>query len=81
LPSPTEWRGEKKKDLTAPLTFILSRRGREGMEGKILKAPPSPLPSPAGEEGRKREDERKNFKIPLTLPSPAKWRGRKSKIF
>jgi hypothetical protein len=27
------------KNLTAPLTFILSRRGREGMEGKILKDP------------------------------------------
>jgi len=29
LSSPAGWRGKKKKDLTAPLTFVLSRRGRE----------------------------------------------------
>jgi hypothetical protein len=46
---------KKEKDLTAPLTFILSRKGREEMEGKILKDP-SPLPSPAG-RGEK-EDEK-----------------------
>jgi hypothetical protein len=27
----------KDKNLTAPLTFILSRRGREEMEGKIFQ--------------------------------------------
>jgi hypothetical protein len=30
---------KKKNDLTAPLTFVLSRRGREEMKGKILKYP------------------------------------------
>jgi hypothetical protein len=40
LPSPAKWRGKKKneKNLTAPLTFILSRKGREELKG----CPPSP---------------------------------------
>jgi hypothetical protein len=38
--------GKRGKNLTATLTFVLSRRGREKMKGKILKDP-SPLPSPA----------------------------------
>jgi hypothetical protein len=42
------------RQIKAPLTFILSRRGREEMEGKILKDP-SPLHSLACGEGRKRE--------------------------
>jgi hypothetical protein len=29
----------KDKNLTAPLTFVLYRKGREEMEGKILKDP------------------------------------------
>jgi hypothetical protein len=37
------------RQIKAPLTFVLSRRGREEMEGKILKDP-SPLPSPARKE-------------------------------
>jgi hypothetical protein len=38
--------GEKKRNfLKAPLTFVLSRKGREEMEGKILKDPsPYSLP-------------------------------------
>jgi hypothetical protein len=41
LPSPAKWRGKmkRKKNLTALLTFILSRKGKEEMEGKILKDP------------------------------------------
>jgi len=39
----------KDKNLTAPLTFVLSRKGREEMEGKILKDP-SPLPLSHGVE-------------------------------
>jgi len=57
LPSPARWRGEKEdeKILTVSLTLILSRMGREEMEGKILKDP-SPLPSPtAGRGDRKKE--------------------------
>jgi hypothetical protein len=42
------------RQIKAPLTFVLSRRGREEMEGKILKDP-SPLPSPAGWRGNLRE--------------------------
>jgi hypothetical protein len=44
----------KDKNLTAPLTFVLSRKGREEMEGKILKDP-SPLPSPAGRGEKENE--------------------------
>jgi hypothetical protein len=44
----------KGKNLMAPLTFVLSRRGREKMKGKILKDP-SPLPSPAEWRGEKRK--------------------------
>jgi hypothetical protein len=65
-----------EKNLTAPLTFVLSRKGREEMEGKILKDP-SPLPSPAGWRGKK-EDE-KNLTEPLILPTTAGWRGMKEK--
>jgi hypothetical protein len=43
-----------KRFLTAPLTFILSRKGREEMEGKILKDPLT-LPSPAGWRGEEKE--------------------------
>jgi hypothetical protein len=34
LPSPAGWRGKKEdeKNLTAPLTFVLSRKGREEKE-------------------------------------------------
>jgi hypothetical protein len=39
------------RQIKAPLTFVLSRRGREEMEGKILKDP-SPYPLPRGGEGR-----------------------------
>jgi hypothetical protein len=63
LPSPAEWRGKKdEKILTAPLTFILSRKGREEMEGKNLTELLT-LPSPTAGRGKK-EDE----KI-LTMPS------------
>jgi hypothetical protein len=39
LPSPTAGRGKKEdeKILTAPLTFVLSRKGREEMEGKLFQ--------------------------------------------
>jgi hypothetical protein len=54
LPSPAEWRGKKdEKILTTPLTFILSRKGREEMKGKILKDP-SHYPLPRRGEGRRR---------------------------
>jgi hypothetical protein len=43
-----------KKNLTAPLTFVLSRRGREEMKGKILKEP-SPLSYPAEWRGKNEE--------------------------
>jgi hypothetical protein len=39
----------KDKNLTASLTFVLSRRGREE-----LKDAPSPLPSPAELRGEKK---------------------------
>ncbi len=39
LSSKVERKDKGRKDLTAPLTFVLSRRGREEMEGKNLKAP------------------------------------------
>jgi hypothetical protein len=70
LPSPAGWRGKNgdERNLTAPLTFILSRKGREEMEGKILKDP-SPLPSPV--EWR---EEQKDEKI-LTSPHPTLARG------
>jgi len=43
LPFPARWRGLMKgKDLTAPLTFILSRKGREEFKG----CPPHPTPLP-----------------------------------
>jgi len=45
---------EKVNRQTAPLTFILSRKGREEMEGKILKDP-SPLPSPTAGRGKKKD--------------------------
>jgi hypothetical protein len=54
-------RGEKEdeKILTAPLTFVLSRKGREE-----LKEYPLTLPSPAAGRGKKM----KRFKqCPLTL--------------
>jgi hypothetical protein len=54
LPSPAGWRGEKdEKNLTAPLTFVLSRRGREERIEKILTSP-SPLPSPTEWRGEKK---------------------------
>jgi hypothetical protein len=43
----------KDKNLTTPLTLVLSRKGREEMEGKILKDP-SPYPLPLVER-RERE--------------------------
>jgi hypothetical protein len=54
-PHPTLSRGvEREKEqnfLKTPLTFILSRKGREEMEGKILKDP-SPYPLQRGGERR-----------------------------
>jgi hypothetical protein len=66
LPSPAKWRGKKKneKNLTAPLTFILSRKGREELKG----CPPHPNPLPRGGEGIRKM---KRFKHLLTLPFPA----------
>jgi hypothetical protein len=47
LPSPAGWRGlMREKDLTAPLTFILSRKGREEMNGKLFQRTPHPDPLP-----------------------------------
>jgi hypothetical protein len=63
----------KDKNLTAPLTFVLSRKGREEMKGKILKAP-SPLPSPAGLRGKKDE---KILTAPLTFILSRKGREEK----
>jgi hypothetical protein len=65
-----------EKNLTSPLTLVLSRRGREEMKGKNLKAPP-PFPSSTGRRGKK-EDE-KNLTEPLILPTTAGWRGMKEK--
>jgi hypothetical protein len=39
----------REKDLTAPLTFILSRKGREEMNGKLFQRTPHPDPLPQGE--------------------------------
>jgi hypothetical protein len=77
LPSPAEWRGKKdEKILTAPLTFILSRKGREEMEGKILTELLT-LPSPTAGRGKKKM---KRFKqCSLILPSHAGWRGLKER--
>jgi hypothetical protein len=63
----------KDKNLTASLTFVLSRKGREEMKGKILKAP-SPLPSPAGLRGKKDE---KILTAPLTFILSRKGREEK----
>jgi predicted pyridoxine 5'-phosphate oxidase superfamily flavin-nucleotide-binding protein len=55
LPSPTARRGKKEEEkiLTAPLTFILSRRGREKSKKEFNRITRT-LPSPAsGEERRK----------------------------
>jgi hypothetical protein len=46
------------KNLTAPLTFILSRKWREGNKESFFKEP-SPLPSPAGLRGEKEEEDEK----------------------
>jgi hypothetical protein len=55
--------------LTAPLTFILSRKGRE------KNKTPSPYPLPRRGEERSKM---KRFKqCPSPLPSPAEWRGEK----
>jgi hypothetical protein len=66
-------RVEKERFNGTPHFYSLPQGERREKEN--LTESPLTLPSPAGEEGRKREDERKNFKRPLTLPSPAKWRG------
>jgi hypothetical protein len=47
---------EDEKNLTALLTFVLSRKGREEMKGKNLKEP-SPFPSPAGWRGKMKRKE------------------------
>jgi hypothetical protein len=62
-PLPRSGEGRKGKDLTAPLTFILSRKGREGDERKNFKRPPHPDPLPRSGEGR----EGKDLTTPLTL--------------
>jgi hypothetical protein len=50
LSFPAGWRGlMREKDLTAPLTFILSRKGREVMNGKLFQRTPHPDPLPQGE--------------------------------
>jgi hypothetical protein len=56
--------------MEAPLTFILSRRGREEM-----KKYPLTLALSHGVE--REEKEEKILRKPLTLPSPAGWRGEK----
>jgi len=43
-------REKEQNFLKTPLTLVLSRKGKEEMEGKNLKAPPI-LPSPAGWRG------------------------------
>jgi hypothetical protein len=61
LSSPAGWRGKKEeeeKNLTAPLTFILSRRGREEMK----KYPLTLALSRGVERGEKgREGNKKEF--------------------
>jgi hypothetical protein len=47
----------KDKNLTTPLTLVLSRKGKEEMEGKILKDP-SPYPFLRGGEGKRRKMKR-----------------------
>jgi hypothetical protein len=68
----------KDKNLTAPLTFVLSRKGREENERKNLKDPLT-LPFPAGGEGK--EDE-KILTAPLTLDLLSRrWRGKERERF
>jgi hypothetical protein len=55
---------------TAPLTLVLSRRGREEMKKY-------PLTLALSHVVEREEKEGKDFKSPLTLPSPAEWRGEK----
>jgi hypothetical protein len=55
---------------TAPLTLVLSRRGREEMKKY-------PLTLALSHVAEREEKEGKDFKSPLTLPSPAEWRGEK----
>jgi len=45
----------KDKNLTAPLTLVLSRKGRERMKGKILK---DPLTLALSHGGEREEDEK-----------------------
>jgi hypothetical protein len=57
LPFPAGWRGEKdEKNLTAPLTFVLSRRGREENKKEFNRITLT-LPSPTAGRGEK-EDEK-----------------------
>jgi hypothetical protein len=50
---PAKW--GKSRQIKAPLTFILSRKGREEMKGKILKDPLTLTLS----RGVERKDEKK----------------------
>jgi hypothetical protein len=57
-------RKDNGKILTVPFTFILSCRGREEKQGKILKDPLT-LPSPAKWRGKNGDE--KNLTAPLTF--------------
>jgi hypothetical protein len=48
LSFPTAGKGSKR-DLTTTLTFVLSRKGREEMNGKLFQRTPHPDPLPQGE--------------------------------
>jgi hypothetical protein len=50
LSSKVERKDKGRKDLTASLTSVLSRKGREELKG----CPPHPCPLPRGGEERKR---------------------------
>jgi hypothetical protein len=58
-------RKDNGKILTVPFTFILSCRGREEKQGKILKDPLT-LPSPAKWRGKMKRNEFNE--VPCSLP-------------
>jgi len=67
LPFPAWWRGNKEdeKNLTAPLTLVLSRKGREEFKG----CPPHPTLSQGGER-REKKDEKNLTESPHPCPLP-----------
>jgi hypothetical protein len=76
--SPTGRRGKKEdeKNLTAPLTFVLSRKGREEMKGKIFQRA---LTLPLSRRWRGKKEEEKNLTAPLTFVLSRKGREREKR--